>query len=393
MIRIINTENRNCECCGSDNVQNLWQNESKIVRYSGTWVFKVNIATCNHCGFTFTSPSITKEDLDEYHSEGFAGYKEIGLAYDIDTRLKFLKKYSKPDGKLVEIGGDMPDFFHQKCNGLFKEMFSVDIASDIDSKVRDHGDLENDSVDVVTHYDVLEHVLDVRNFLKKCANILKTGGLMICEMPNIHLYSNNLVLLECEHVNHFSVKSLSKICSQVGLELIESSDIASRPHGFTAIFRKKKSNNKEDILEDKEEVKMAIRSIEGGIKQVDHLMNDLNETKNQILDLTNQDKIVTIWAVTEVSRMLLNLLPNLNNIKIVDSDPRRKEDLLETNKLYVNQPKDSIEILKKSSLIVISAPRYFKEINDWIDTNVLNKSQQDIHIKTLATDKNGKPLT
>ena len=393
MERVIKIEDKACEICNSNNLESLWSNESRIVRYSGTWVFLVHIAICKVCGFAFQSPSITKQDLEEYHAEGFSGCKDIGLAYDIDTRISFLKKYSSPNGTLVEIGGDRPDFFHDKCKDLFNEMISVDIASDIKADIKDHGDLPNNSVDMITHYDVLEHVMDSRDFLTRCFNILKPGGLMICEMPDIHLYPKNLVLLEAEHVNHFSVKTLSNLCAQIGFDLLESSSVSSRPHGFTAVFKKHTTfitdNNN---FEDKNEVAQAIKSIKGGIAQVTHLKNNINMVKDKINNhILNKEKI-TIWAVTEVSRMLIDELPNSEFIKIVDSDSRRKEDLIKSNNYYVYEPDNSLPHIRDSSYIVIAAPRYAKEIIGWIKDNT-DKEFESGFIDMLATDGNGQPLT
>ena len=89
----------------------------------------------------------------------------------------------------------------------------------------------------MAHYDVLEHVLEVKDFLSSCHKILKYDGIMVCEVLLLGL-SKNLLMLEFEHVNHFSVNTLSSMASQVGFELIDVNYNCSRPHGFLSVFKK-----------------------------------------------------------------------------------------------------------------------------------------------------------
>ena len=82
----------------------------------------------------------------------------------------------------------------------------------------------------IEYYDVLEHVLNVKQFLSNCYRALKPGGVMICEVPNLLLYPDNLLLQEFEHVNHFTISSLSLIAEKVGFSLIEFDNVCSRPY-------------------------------------------------------------------------------------------------------------------------------------------------------------------
>ena len=44
----------------------------------------------------------------------------------------------------------------------------------------------------MAHYDVLEHVLEVKEFLSSCHKILKGDGIMVCEVPNIRFIQKKL---------------------------------------------------------------------------------------------------------------------------------------------------------------------------------------------------------
>ncbi|MDA8926840.1 hypothetical protein N9I85_06045, partial [Gammaproteobacteria bacterium] len=75
MNKVFRTQDRHCQCCGSSYLEKLWTNESRNTRHSRTWIFTINIVVCKDCGFSFTSPSLHEDDLNEYHLEGFAGCK------------------------------------------------------------------------------------------------------------------------------------------------------------------------------------------------------------------------------------------------------------------------------------------------------------------------------
>ena len=204
MIKTINFSDRACENCFQSETDIIWQSESLVKRSKNMWRFPYNISICKNCGFCFSSPGPSKEDLNSYHKEGFSGFKEIGLPYSIENRIKILKKYANPKGIFVEVGGDAPFEFHSELDKIFKQQIAVDISEDIPSKHRTLSNFESNSVDIVAHYDVLEHVLEVKEFLSSCHKILKGDGIMVCEVPNIRLYPKNLLMLEFEHSHKFS---------------------------------------------------------------------------------------------------------------------------------------------------------------------------------------------
>ena len=105
---------------------------------------------------------------------------------------------------------------------------------------------------------------------------------MVCEMPNLRLYPKNLLLLEFEHVNHLSIHTLSKICAQNGLILVETDHKCSRPYGMLAVFKKEKKpieihyNKQIEFLD-------AKACIEGGLYQVELLNNHINALRKKLI--------------------------------------------------------------------------------------------------------------
>jgi len=359
----IKLQPRSCECCGGNDLEPIWSSQCTVTRASDTWLFPFSVAVCRNCGFCFNSPGPVHEDLARYHADGLAGYKEIGLPYSIDARMSVLERYSAPNGTFAEVGGDEPGEFHKRCASLFNKQLVIDISDDISSKLRSVHDLVENSIDVVAHYDVLEHVAEVKDFLLACHRALKPGGVMICEVPDIRLYPRNLLLQEFEHVNHFSTFSLSAIAGQIGFNSVEFGHICSRPYGFFAVYRKEEISFSASWS--KYEYMDALACILGGKEQIRRCDNHIRFTRQQLNIINESQKKITIWGVTDLLFTLLDNYSLPNTAIVVDSDPRRK-DHLSKNGITVLQPKDSVEHIGNSELLVICAPRYSSEIIEWV---------------------------
>ena len=387
-INSLKTELRTCECCGSNDLELMWSSKSIVVRRLHTWEFPVNVSICRNCGFCFASPSPNNSDLMRYHEDGNVGFKEISLPYSIKERLRILEKYRVPDGVFVEIGGNDPGEFHQKIKQYFNQLISIEVTKDLKNKSIDINTLEG-LVDVISHYDVLEHVLNVKQFLSKCYRALKPGGVMICEVPNLLLYPDNLLLQEFEHVNHFTISSLSLIAEKVGFSLIEFDNVCSRPYGFVAIFKKggiSKTSSKVNV----NEFSVAKKSIIGGLKQLNQNDIQITSIRNKIKKLTSNNKKIILWGVTDLLRSLLKDYKISDKVIVVDSDPRTKDHLI-LDGIKVSQPKNCIKNFLCADLLVICAPRYAADILTWVKTKT-GKIFKDESLNIIGVNSSGKTL-
>lgn len=360
----IRLEPRLCECCGGSNLEQVWSSQSVVRRSVNTWRFPVRVAICRTCGFCFASPGPNSDELARYHADGISSYKGIGLPYLIENRQSVLERYRVPAGVFAEVGGNQSGEFHCRCTELFSKIINVEVAEDIPAKYRSVKELPKNSVDVLVHYDVLEHIPQVRDFLANCHRALKPNGVMVCEVPDIRLYPRNLLLLEFEHVNHFSVTTLATIAKIVGLQLIEVGHVCSRPYGFLSVFRKTGVRTDQRMVLPSEYLD-ALACIQGGIEQIRRNSAQLQSLRQRITEAGNHKKKITLWAVTELSRRLLENYKLPETAMVVDSDPRRRTHL-ESKGITVFQPQDCCEHIKHSELLVICAPRYKTEILEWV---------------------------
>ena len=124
---------------------------------------------------------------------------------------------------------------------------------------------------------------------------------------------------------------------------------------FLSVFKKvkKKSSTNYDY---KIEYLKSLACLNGGINQIKELDFELEKIKEKFeLLLKSRKKI--IWAVTDLSRRLIEKIKLNQNVKVIDSDPRRKDHLLNFG-IKVNQPEEELEYINQSDLLIISAARY-----------------------------------
>jgi 2-polyprenyl-3-methyl-5-hydroxy-6-metoxy-1,4-benzoquinol methylase len=99
-------------------------------------------------------------------------------------------------------------------------------------------DLPRASFDVLTLWDVLEHVREPVPFLETCVSLIKPGGYLIANVPDIRSQPARLLgerwpLLLAEHLNYFDRDTLKLIGERVKLEWIA---FGRRPASFSVDY-------------------------------------------------------------------------------------------------------------------------------------------------------------
>jgi len=100
------------------------------------------------------------------------------------------------------------------------------------------------SLDVLTLFEVIEHVRDPAGLLRECAGVLRPGGLLYLSTPNMGSLSRRLLgadwsVISRDHVSLHTAAALRAVCARAGLGRPR---IASRnilPHEVARAFRRK----------------------------------------------------------------------------------------------------------------------------------------------------------
>ena len=229
-----------CPACGSGNYRKAFK------KYSFTFV------TCTDCQTLFINPRATPEMLSSYYATA-KSYKywnehifpaaensrrQLIFRPRVERVAEICKRHNVKTNTLVDVGAGFGTFCEEVKNiGIFDRVIAVEPEPELAATCRRKGleviekpieqvSFGNDVVDVVTNFEVIEHLYSPKDFVLKCVSILPEGGLLILTTPNIEGF-DLLVLGELstnvgyEHINYFNLGSLGRLLSDCGLEVIE----------------------------------------------------------------------------------------------------------------------------------------------------------------------------
>jgi len=187
------------------------------------------ILRCSACGFGFRAWRPSADELASL-------YRELDpLVYEKEStgrnrtarrHLKIVTNYV-PRGRLLDVGCASGAFLSCAVEQGF-EVIGVEpsriLCSKAQERLRGRGtilccdlqnaDLAEASMDALTLWDVLEHVPDPLAFLGRCAALVRPGGYVVANVPDLESWQARVLggrwpLLLAEHLNYFSRKSLA----------------------------------------------------------------------------------------------------------------------------------------------------------------------------------------
>ncbi len=198
------------------------------------------VVTCNTCNLHFIPPyyrkkiSYTQYKNSEVTAAVRAGNNWVKIQRH-KLRFKFIQKFVK-SGKLFDLGAGWGHFM-LAGKELGYDVYGVEISeqpylycvNDLKLPV-DHIDFfemdESKKFDVITMWDVLEHIDKADEFLAKCSKLTNMGGYLFLQVPQIDSYfakrhKDNWKMMGLDHVNYFGHDTITKILAKNGYEVVK----------------------------------------------------------------------------------------------------------------------------------------------------------------------------
>jgi SAM-dependent methyltransferase len=255
MSKVDDSSEQKCPLCSGENIDIYIDAKggtlaADALGSSRTNVTHGKILSCQSCRFVFSEFRPADEELHTlYRQMDPTMYEKEapGRRKTAERHLKMVGRHIS-GGKLLDVGCASGSFLAAAA----KEGWVVTgvepsevLASHAKEALRGRGEvhcstlqeanLRRSSFDALTLWDVLEHVTDPLAFLTDCAGLLKPGGYLFANLPDIgsiqaRLLGERWPLLLAEHLNYFDRRTL-KVCGQkAGLQWIA---FDRRPASFT----------------------------------------------------------------------------------------------------------------------------------------------------------------
>ena len=244
-----------CDWCGSDNFEVVVRGRDLLEGLPGEFQF----VRCIKCGLFRQNPRLDWEELSSYYPENYAAYqpqiseiknpiKKRDKSYGLWKRLRLVEKY-RLTGDWFDIGcgsGRILEYAQRrnawKLSGLepvrniadsVRRKLSIDI---VNSTIEDYVGAP-ESFDLITMFDVLEHLPYPIKAISKVSGLLITGGYFIFSIPNYESFNRRLFNKFWSgydlprHLYLFPREKLSEQLADNGLMIIEQKCVAG---GFMA---------------------------------------------------------------------------------------------------------------------------------------------------------------
>jgi 2-polyprenyl-3-methyl-5-hydroxy-6-metoxy-1,4-benzoquinol methylase len=205
---------------------------------------------CSSCSCVWLASPPKPAEMSVHYSEDY--HKAIVRGGETSASSRWrghreLISRHKQGGAILDIGCSSGGFLSTMAGGRW-ELYGIEMEASTAEKAKQITGAEvfvgdaldapfpAESFDVITCFDVLEHVYAPRQFLAKVLEWLKPGGILYVRLPNIDSWEAKLLgtywygLEIPRHLYHFSPQSLRRLTDSLGFKEISITATESGSH-------------------------------------------------------------------------------------------------------------------------------------------------------------------
>lgn len=235
-------EHVNCPACQQNNSTFKYKKDS------------LDYVVCNNCTTMYMNPRPGQELIIEFYkqSANYAYWNQYIFPASeakrrqrifvprVDRVIEYCEKYGSGKDTILEVGAGFGTFCEEMLSRhYFKRIIGIEPTPALAETCRSKGFevieeavenihfSEEEKVDVVVNFEVIEHLFSPKFFIEKCAELLKKNGLFVVTCPNgegfdIKTLGTVSKTVDHEHVNYFNPDSLKLLLENCGFEVLES---------------------------------------------------------------------------------------------------------------------------------------------------------------------------
>lgn len=227
-----------CELCRHDSLEPVYEPDGT------TRGLKVHV--CLHCGLVQSLPRIDRAPRAPAAVSGGADWGNVryGKAFRTSAVLALLKRHAdlNADLSLLDVGSNRGSFVRAFLDAA---PLATVVAVEPDARVAPACDgldrveligarieeaaLETERFHIVHSCHTIEHLAEPARVLADHWRVLRPGGLLILDAPNIAFLGADDVVEEWfidKHLYHFSARTLMRLLEVCGFEIVSAPDIS-----------------------------------------------------------------------------------------------------------------------------------------------------------------------
>ena len=212
-------------------------------------IYKGLLLKCKYCGLVRSTDKFFNLDPSKlynnsyYNGKDYSNYLEEGpaLKKNFEDRIRRISKF-KSKGRILDIGAAY-GFFLKVAKSRGYKPFGIEVNRSTAAKAEKLSGCKTFSgylpgkikklgkYDVVTMFDVIEHLKDPDKYLSASRKIIKKGGLIAIETGNIESLTSRLrkdkwrLVVPSIHLFYFSPAILVKALNKNGFEVVNISSV------------------------------------------------------------------------------------------------------------------------------------------------------------------------
>lgn len=240
----VEMESVGCNLCGSHDAEVLFHRSDLAVGLPGEF----RVVCCQSCGLTYVNPRPTVEAISYYYPPSYEPYTlpDVDSArtpwgrwlrgYHLNKRCRAVSRYRRA-GRILDVGCSTGRFLHQIKKWGDWEPYGVELVPEVARQAREQYGLDviagtfqeagypQGFFDLVTMWDLLEHVHDPVSTLQEASRVLEPGGLLVLstvltDALDARLFGRFWIGYEIpRHLYVFSKQTLGRMLAQTGFRI------------------------------------------------------------------------------------------------------------------------------------------------------------------------------
>ncbi|MDD5015274.1 MAG: class I SAM-dependent methyltransferase [Atribacterota bacterium] len=248
-----NIKNTKC-ACGFCDYQKLFERKDANHNFE--------IVKCKNCGLirTFPVPDYSRARYESYGIEKYLKNKKLVVSF-MKMIFKEVRRFKKK-GRLLEIGCNLGYFLEVAKNNGF-EVRGIDLDKEavnyannnlgegiVLQSTLEEAKFPDAYFDVVVISHVLEHIPDIKKFLKEIKGLLNDKGIVMIASPNLDGFCAKIKkekwpgLRPDEHVWQLNESTIKKLLKEEGF-LVARIKTSGLCHNFASVIKEIKENMRE----------------------------------------------------------------------------------------------------------------------------------------------------